>query len=101
MTHVYDIRDDKDNVIYIGLTGNIKRREYQHNYNLRKGKENKLYDYFSSSVKDLSDNSIIKLNIIKSFKNRVEAKRYECMLILIDYFTDRNLKQKVPNISDR
>ena len=36
-----------------------------------------------------------------TFATRPESKRYEALLILIDHFGLKRLKQKCPNISDR
>ena len=84
-------------VIYIGMTDNIKRRETQHNYLYKKGKEKDLYDYLR--LQNFTDR--IELKPIKALDTRVEAKRYECFLILTDYFGNKLLKQKVPAITDR
>lgn len=81
---------------YIGRTNNLKTREYQHNYLLKKGKDKLLYNNIR-----LENIKTINLQSILEFKNITEAKRYECYLILKDYFTNKELWQKVPNISDR
>jgi len=83
-------------VIYIGMTDSIKRRETQHNYLYKKNKVKDLYDYLR--LKNFEDR--IELKPVKVFDTRVEAKRYECMLILQDHFSSKLLKQKVPNIMD-
>ncbi len=81
---------------YIGITNNLKRRETQHNSGLSKGEKKELYDF-------CREEGIYKIQLIemKEFKTRIEAKRYECFLILCDYFGVKRLKQKVPSISDR
>lgn len=82
--------------IYIGMTNNILRREYEHNYKLKKGINNELYNY----LRCLNINDI-KLKKIKTFENRLDAKRYECFLILKNYFeSEFKLKQKIPIIKD-
>lgn len=83
--------------IYIGYTSNITKREKQHNYLFTKEKKKDVYDY----LKSLNLNDKIVLIPIKEFKSKSEAKRYEMLLILNDYFSTKSLKQKVPNISDR
>jgi len=92
---VYKILHD-DEIIYIGRTNNLKRRTYQHNYNLKKGKENQLYDYCRRCNIDT-----IELITIDSFKKKVESKRMEMFIILQHHFSSNKLQQKVPNISDR
>lgn len=83
--------------IYIGRTNNLKRRTYQHNYYCFTKHINKeLYNYIRSL-----NIAIIELEIIFIYNSLIEAKRMECYLILQDYFNNKNLKQKVPNISDR
>lgn len=86
-----------DGVIrYVGYTNDIVRREKQHNYLLKKGKNKLLYN----NIRIIDKETNIKLITIKTFQNHVEAKRYECLLILIDYFKDKQLWQKVPQIKD-
>lgn len=84
-----------DSIRYIGYTNDIKRRQYNHNYLLKKGKKKILYD-------ELRKLNILSIELlpIKYFKTKVEAKRYECLLILNDHFTNKQLLQKVPRISD-
>lgn len=81
---------------YYGRTNNLKTREYQHNYHYKKGKDKELYNNLR-----LENANYIYLECISEFKNITESKRYECYLILKDYFTNKELWQKVPNISDR
>lgn len=85
-----------DNIVrYIGHTNNLKRRQTQHNYLLKKGVKKDLYD-------NISDKSTkITLIPMREFKSKVDAKRYECLFILTDYFTQKKLWQKLPKISDR
>lgn len=80
---------------YIGRTNDLKKREYQHNYLLKKGKDKLLYNNIR-----LENIKSISLQSISEFKNITEAKRYECYLILKDYFTDKELWQRVPLIKD-
>jgi predicted GIY-YIG superfamily endonuclease len=94
--YVYTISFNKW-VIYVGLTDNIRRRETQHNYLYKGGKVKDLYDYLR--LQNFTER--IELKPIKVLDTRVEAKRYECMLILQDHFSNKLLKQKVPNIMDR
>lgn len=70
---------------YIGHTNNLKRRQTQHNYLFRKGKSKYLYD-------NITDRDY-KFNLIplREFKSKVEAKRWECLLILTDHFGDKLL----------
>lgn len=95
--HVYIIEHNGD-IIYYGRTNDLKRRQYQHNYNLRKDKENLLYTY-------LKENKVpeIVLKSIYEYKTKIESKRMEMFLILNHYFNEDEftLKQKIPNISDR
>jgi len=95
---VYKI-EFNNKIIYIGRTNNLKRRTYQHNYNLRKGKGGMLYQF-------CRDNALEELILTPThiYKNKVESKRMEMFLILSNYFENNgklSLYQKVPNISDR
>jgi predicted GIY-YIG superfamily endonuclease len=97
---VYEIKYD-NNTVYIGRTNNLNRREKEHNRFLRrpdndKTKRKPLYQFLLESGCNQ-----VKLSLVKEFKTKVDAKRYEMLLILLDYFGDRKLKQKVPSISDR
>lgn len=95
MYFVYQIKV-LDKIRYIGYTENLIKREKQHNYLcFKRDKKKELYDNIkkTNQVK-------INLEVIKSFNNKVEAKRYECLLILEDYFTNKELWQQVPKISD-
>jgi len=86
----------KNKVIYIGRTNNLKRREYEHNYNLRMEKSNLIYDYLREEKVDK-----IVLKQLYEYNKKIDSKRMEMYLILDDYFNDKFLKQKVPSISDR
>ena len=95
MYFVYQIKV-LDKIRYIGYTENLIKREKQHNYLcFKRDNKKELYDNIkkTNQVK-------INLQVIKSFNNKVEAKRYECLLILEDYFTNKELWQQVPKISD-
>lgn len=82
---------------YIGYTENIDIRQKQHNYLcFKKGKKKKLYD----SIRTIKDITKIDLITIKTFQTKIEAKRYECFLILNDYFTKKELWQNIPRITD-
>ncbi len=96
MYTVYEIRYEGER-IYIGYTGRtLDKREYEHNYQLRKGNKRTVYHFLRSK-----DCDTVKLTKLKTFKKKIEAKRYECYLILRDYFNKCQLLNKVPNISDR
>lgn len=95
MTTLYKIELNGE-IIYIGITNDLKRRQQQHNLNIKKNVNRPLYTHLNSL-----NISNVTLTTLASFKSRVEAKRMECYLILQDYFNDKQLKQKVPRISDR
>lgn len=92
---VYGIYHD-NKCRYVGLTNNLKRRTYQHNYLLNKGKDKMIYNYLREEGVDM-----IVLKPLWEYKTKVEAKRKEMFLILADHFVGKYLKQKIPNISDR
>lgn len=91
---VYSI-EFKGQVIYIGRTNNLKRRQQEHNRAIKNGKGKEVHIY-------CIDNGLESIILIplKEFKSKVDAKRYEMFLILTDYFGGRCLKQKVPQIKD-
>jgi predicted GIY-YIG superfamily endonuclease len=101
MTEVYSVYKIivAGKVRYVGYTNNVKRRELEHNnlcFSVKKRKEfyNKLRQ-FHPEIKE------IKLEVCKRFKSKVKAKRYECLLILFDYFKEQELWQRVPRITDK
>lgn len=100
--------------LYIGHTKDLNRREYQHNYSLRKGKEKALYAYLRGACIES-----ITLTPIMTYKKKSDAKRLEMYLILSYLFLDKkpnevivedvnmstlfstvDLQQKIPNIRD-
>lgn len=84
-------------VLYIGQTNNIKRRQSQHNRALKNpDKKQEIYEY----LRELGAKEIT-LTLLETYSDRVTAKRRECYLILKDYFGQKQLKNKIPNISDR
>lgn len=96
MHWVYRIEIDRI-TRYVGYTEDLIRREKQHNYLCFKAQKKKiLYNKIRNSTKEKS----IELKKVKSFKSRLEAKRFECFLILNDYFTKKEYWQRVPRITD-
>ena len=76
---------------YVGITNNIKRRQSQH---IRDAKTKDKFLY--RMIRENSPETTISLNIIAEFDNKGEAARWECKLILDDYFSDKNLWQSFP-----
>lgn len=95
VTVVYQVKY-LDVVVYIGRTNNLLRRQKEHNRCLNNGDKKALYLFLQSKGVD----EIILEPVAENLK-LVDAKRMEMLLILQDYFGEKNLKQKVPNISDR
>jgi predicted GIY-YIG superfamily endonuclease len=93
---VYKIQIEKQ-TRYIGHTNDIHRRSVEHNRGCFKKPQKKI---FYEKVRE-TDCQILELQILKTFRTKTEAKRYEALLILMDYFGGKQLWQKVPNISDR
>lgn len=91
MNWVYSI-EVKGVVRYIGITNNLKRRQTQHNYLFNKGEQKELY----SNLRIVNPDEKIILTPIYEFSSLVDAERYECFLILKDYFGDKNLWQSIP-----
>ena len=96
MYHVYRV-EVSGMTRYIGYTENIDSREKQHNYLcFKKLKKKKLYD----GIRGDKNTTKIHLIPVKTFLTKVEAKRYECFLILNDYFGRGELWQNIPKITD-
>lgn len=93
MNYVYVIKIEGV-VRYIGITNNIKTRQSQHRRDLKNfnGKGKYLYKMIRESGLELN----IELEVIYEFKNRGDAARMECFLILKDYFGDKELYQSYP-----
>lgn len=97
MYYVYRVMIDKK-VRYVGYTQDIELRKKQHNYLcFKKMKSKILYNNIRRFYPEMKE---IKLNIVKTFPTKVEAKRFECYFILHDYFNKRELWQRVPRITD-
>lgn len=97
MYYVYKVRIGSK-IRYVGYTNNITAREKQHNYLCFKQEKKKiLYNNIRKYYPDVKEISLIT---VKTFSNKVDAKRYECYLILNDYFTNKEFWQRVPRISD-
>jgi len=90
MNYVYEIIIDGVRR-YIGMTNDIKRRQSQHRRDL-KTKDKYLY----KMVRESSPETIIILNIVKEFENKGDCSRWECKMILDDYFNERLLWQAFP-----
>lgn len=81
---------------YIGYTSNIKRREYTHNYLLKKGTDKKLYNI----IREKYPNMTIELQVIDEFDSKTRAKQFEALIILYDSFNEGQLWQTIPRLSD-
>jgi len=81
---------------YVGYTGDLKQRQNQHNRLYKIGKKKILYN----NLRRRNYEGELNLEVIKTFTTKVRAKRYECYLILKDYFTKNELWQRVPRITD-
>jgi len=95
MEYVYGVNVG-GKIRYVGRTNNLRRRQLEHRSGFKGGK-NKL---FYNKITGFNNEFEIELILLKEFKNRVDAKRWECLLILTDYFGDGDLWQKVPRIGD-
>jgi predicted GIY-YIG superfamily endonuclease len=95
MEYVYQITIDGV-VRYIGRTNDIRRRQNEHNRHFRNDVVKELYN----NIRLLHKEYIITLEPIKTFKRKTDTKRYECLLILQDYFGSKILWQKCPRIAD-
>ena len=92
---------------YYGITNNIDRRWKQHLASIRatqkdltKYKQTFHFRCVMDSF-DLDIEEDIEFFILDVFKSRVDARRFEALNILSDYFGDNECWQKIPNISDR
>jgi predicted GIY-YIG superfamily endonuclease len=92
---VYEIKIDGVRR-YVGITNDLIKREKQHNYLLNKQKSKILYN----NIKSIKEHYKITLKKITAFDSKVEARRYECLIILMDHFKNNLLWQRVPRISD-
>tara|TARA_R110002050_G_scaffold74369_3_gene159590 strand:- start:3333 stop:3668 length:336 start_codon:yes stop_codon:yes gene_type:complete len=87
--------------LYIGMSKDPLKRLKQHQYSLNKGDLKPLYNHLRESGITILD---LDLSILKTFKTRVQAKRYECYILLKQYFEndfEMITFNKIPNISDR
>lgn len=82
---------------YVGITNDIVKRQKQHNYLMKKMTKKMLYNMIK---KTSGDDYYISLEKLKPFKTKVDARRFECLIILNDYFGQKALWQRVPRISD-
>jgi predicted GIY-YIG superfamily endonuclease len=79
-------------VRYVGITNDIKKREYQHNYEcFVKQKDKTLYNLLRKQPKQS-----INLNLYKRFNKKSDAELYEAYIILKDYFGAKELWQAPP-----
>lgn len=92
---VYKVTID-GTIRYIGYTCNLKQRQSQHNQLYKSGKKKILYN----NLRRRKHEGDLKLEVLKTFTTKTRAKRYECYLILKDYFTKNELWQRIPRISD-
>jgi predicted GIY-YIG superfamily endonuclease len=90
MYYIYQIKINGD-VRYIGYTNNPKRRFTQHKKSLEIGDKKYLY----KKIRELIEPSL-EWEIIATFENSGDAKRWEAYLILQDYFTNKSLWQSFP-----
>lgn len=82
-----------DEVVYVGMTKDLKRREKQHRYSYRKGVSKELYSYFSSI--SLKEEEIV-LEVVKTNLTERMAECLEVYIILSYYFNNQPLKQCLP-----
>ncbi|NBR22895.1 MAG: hypothetical protein EBU08_03745 [Micrococcales bacterium] len=83
---------------YVGFTKDLIQRQKQHNRLCFKTDYKKdLYNNIRKWHPELKEVMLIES---RKFKDKVEAKRWECLLILDDHFSVKDLWQKVPRISD-
>ena len=91
MYFVYYIMIDSK-IRYVGITNDLKKRQYQHNYEcFVKQTDKKLY-----KMVRLNPKKDITLNVYKRFNTKSEAELYEAYIILKDYFSAKELWQALP-----
>jgi predicted GIY-YIG superfamily endonuclease len=79
-------------VRYIGMTNNIHKRQLEHRRALKNGDSKYLY----RQIRLMQPEACIELEPVREFDNKGDCKRWECFLILGDYFSDKNLWQSFP-----
>lgn len=77
---------------YIGYTDNLIRRQKEHIRDYKAGKDKYLYRMTRESLPETT----YELLLIKEFSNKGDAKKYEALLILLNYFGERTLWQSPP-----
>jgi predicted GIY-YIG superfamily endonuclease len=77
---------------YVGFTDNLNRRQKEHIRDYKKGSNKYLY----SKTREVSPQTIYELKVIAEFDDKGDGKRYEALLILQDYFNEKNLWQSFP-----
>lgn len=83
---------------YVGITSDLVKRQTNHNWACFKGDiEKELYLKIKTHHPLLEK---IELKELMRFNKEVDARRWECLLILSDYFNEGNLWQKIPIIMD-
>jgi predicted GIY-YIG superfamily endonuclease len=91
MYYVYRIKVDGV-TRYIGITNNPVRRQKEHRRDYEKGDAKYLY----RMTREVSPETRYELEIVKEFDLLIDAKRWECFLILKDWFSKRQLWQSQP-----
>ena len=76
---------------YVGITDNIKRRQSQHRRDLKVKPK-----YLYRMIRENSPETTISLNVIKECENKGDCVRWECKMILDDYFGEKKLWQSFP-----
>lgn len=89
-TYVYSIKINGTRR-YVGITEDFRRRQSEHKRGLMKGTGKQLYVKASEL-----DNPMIEIELVGEFKTTADAARYECWLILGDYFGEAELWQSFP-----
>ena len=91
MIIVYEIRIN-DVRRYVGVTDDIKRRTYEHNHHYKIGKKKELY----TELRNLNWSAPLELRVLFTFGKKSDAEKMEALLILMDYFTKKDLWQAAP-----